>query len=187
MNTPPSIQDYSRHAGTPFYAYTTEQMIAIVRTWAEHAWPITLPETFALRDQYGWIPAPGDGTLFSTQVSNGELDGAITEDVRNDDLVGSVDVRMTTRAPIELKSSQISTITQSIYTNYRSAISALYGPPEDDTYSTGPYSTWTLHSNVSITLYSVATFIKIKICSPVETESEALWKYYENKYGPDIP
>ena len=94
---------------------------------------------------------------------------------------------MTTRAPIELKSSQISTITQSIYTNYRSALSALYGPPEDDTYSTGPHSTWTLHSNASITLYSVATFIKIKIRSPVKTESEALWKYYENEYGPDIP
>ena len=93
MNTPPSIQDYSRHAGTPFYAYTTEQMVAIVKTWAEHAWPITLAEAFTLRDQYGWIPAPGDGTLFGTQVSNGELDGAITEDVRNDDLVGSVDVR----------------------------------------------------------------------------------------------
>ena len=35
MNTPTSIQDYSRHAGTPFYAYTTEQMVTIVRTWAE--------------------------------------------------------------------------------------------------------------------------------------------------------
>ena len=27
MSTPPSIQDYSRHAGTPFYPYTTEQMV----------------------------------------------------------------------------------------------------------------------------------------------------------------
>jgi hypothetical protein len=187
MSTPPSIQDYSRHAGTPFYAYTTEQMIAIVRTWAEHAWPITLPEAFALRDQYGWIPAPGDGTLFSTQVSNGELDGAITEDVRNDDLVGSVDVRMTTRAPIELKSSQISTITQSIYTNYRSALSALYGTPEDDTDSTGPYSTWTLRSNASITLSCVSTFVEVEICSPADTKNKELWRYYENKYGPDIP
>ena len=35
MSTPPSIQDYSQHAGIPFYAYTTEQMVAIVRTWAE--------------------------------------------------------------------------------------------------------------------------------------------------------
>ena len=35
MSTPPSILDYSRYAGTPFYAYTTEQMVTIVRTWAE--------------------------------------------------------------------------------------------------------------------------------------------------------
>jgi len=35
MNTPTSIQDYSRYASTPFCAYTTEQMVTIVRTWAE--------------------------------------------------------------------------------------------------------------------------------------------------------
>lgn len=35
MNTPPSILDYSRYADTPFYAYTTEQMITTVRTRTE--------------------------------------------------------------------------------------------------------------------------------------------------------
>ena len=35
MNTPPSILDYSRYANTPFYAYTTEQMITTVRTRTE--------------------------------------------------------------------------------------------------------------------------------------------------------
>jgi len=35
MSTPPSIQDYSQHAGIPFYAYTTEQMIATMRTRTE--------------------------------------------------------------------------------------------------------------------------------------------------------
>ena len=35
MNTPTSILDYSRHAGTPFYAYTTEQMITTMRTRTE--------------------------------------------------------------------------------------------------------------------------------------------------------
>ena len=35
MNTPPSILDYSRYAHTPFYAYTTEQMITTVRTRTE--------------------------------------------------------------------------------------------------------------------------------------------------------
>ena len=35
MSTQRSILDYRRHAGTLFYAYTTEQMVAIVKTWAE--------------------------------------------------------------------------------------------------------------------------------------------------------
>ena len=38
MNTPPSILDYSRYADTPFYAYTTEQMITTVRTRTEQIW-----------------------------------------------------------------------------------------------------------------------------------------------------
>ena len=35
MNTLTSILDYSRYAGTPFYAYTTEQMITTMRTRTE--------------------------------------------------------------------------------------------------------------------------------------------------------
>ena len=187
MSTSPGILDHSQQAGLPFYAYTAEQMVNIVRTWAEHTWPITLTEAFALRDQCCWTPAaPDDGRFFTTPVGNGEIDGAIRRDVRDRNLVSVIDARMTTRVPIDLE-SQVSAITQSIYVRYRDALSAIYGPPEDDVDSTGPYADWTLGSNVSINLSSVGTFVKIMINSPAETERKVVAAYYESKYGPDVP
>ena len=35
MSSPSNIVDYSQSTGFPFYAYTTEQMVTIARTWAE--------------------------------------------------------------------------------------------------------------------------------------------------------
>ncbi|WP_299060485.1 DUF6301 family protein [uncultured Actinomyces sp.] len=186
MSTSPGILDYSQQVGLPFYAYTTEQMVNIVRTWAEHTWPITLSEAFALRDQCGWTPAPDDGRFFTTPVSNGEEDGVVRRETRNRDLISGIDVQLTTRAPVDLK-PQVSAVTQSIYTSYRDALSRIYGPPKDSIDSTGPYSDWRLVTNVSVNLSSVGTFTNVVINSPAETESIALGAYHEDKYGPDVP
>ena len=178
--------DYSDDVGTRFYAYPADRVVSIVEVWAKAPWPMTLQEAFTLRDQCGWTPTSDDGRFFTTPVSNGEIDGAIRRDVRDRNLVSVIDVRMTTRAPIDLE-SQVSAITQSIYVGYRDALSAIYGPPEDDVDSTGPYADWTLGSNVSINLSSVGTFVKIMINSPAETERKVVAAYYESKYGSDVP
>ena len=186
MSTSPGILDYSQQVGLPFYAYTAERMVNIVRTWAEHTWPITLSEAFALRDQCGWTPAPDDGRFFTTPVSNGEIDGAIRRDVRDRNLVSVIDVRMTTRVPIDLE-SQVSAITQSVYVGYRDALSRIYGPPKEYSTKNGPFSNWVLPNNASVRLPSLGTFIKINVNSPLETERKVVAAYYESKYGPDIP
>jgi len=179
--------DYSDDAGITFYAYPADRVVSIVEVWAKAPWPMTLQEAFTLRDQCGWTPAaPDDGRFFTTPVGNGEIDGAIRRDVRDRNLVSVIDVRMTTRVPIDLE-SQVSAITQSIYVGYRDALSAIYGPPEDDVDSTGTYADWTLGSNVLINLSSVGTFVKIMINSPAETERKVVAAYYESKYGPDAP
>ena len=180
------IRDYSSSAGTPFYAYATEQMVSIVRAWAEHTWPITLDEAFLLRDQCGWTGAPHDGTFFTTPVSSGETDGTIMKDTRDRNLVNSINARLTTRAPVELE-ARVSAITQSVYTDYRNALTTVYGPPKEGRGKYGPYSDWILPSNASIHLPSLGTFVKVTIDSPTETHNAALAAYYESKYGPDLP
>ena len=181
-----TIRDYSQSTGFPFYAYTTEQMVSIVRAWAEHTWPITLDEAFLLRDQCGWTGAPHNGTFFTTPVSSGETDGSIMKDTRDRSLVNRINARLTTRAPVELE-VHVSAITQSVYTDYRNALTTVYGPPKEGRDKFGPYSDWILPSNASINLASVGTFVEVTINSPTETRSAALAAYYESKYGPDIP
>ncbi|MEG8106455.1 DUF6301 family protein [Actinomyces sp. CCUG 33915] len=186
MSSPSNIVDYSQSTGFPFYAYATEQMVSIVRAWAEHTWPITLDEAFLLRDQCGWTGAPHDGTFFTTPVSSGETDGTIMKDTRDRNLVNSINARLTTRAPVELE-ARVSAITQSVYTDYRNALTTVYGPPKEGRGKYGPYSDWILPSNASIHLPSLGTFVKVTIDSPTETHNAALAAYYESKYGPDLP
>ena len=186
MSSASNIVEYSQSTGFPFYAYTTEQMVSIVRAWAEHTWPITLDEAFLLRDQCGWTGAPHDGTFFTTPVSSGETDGTIMKDTRDRNLVNRINARLTTRAPMELE-VHVSAITQSIYTDYRNALTTVYGPPKEGSDKFGPYSDWILPSNTSINLASVETFVEVTINSPTETHNAALAAYYESKYGPDLP
>ena len=44
-----------------FQIYPVEQGVAIIRAIAEHRWPMHLTEALALRDQFGWKPAPDNG------------------------------------------------------------------------------------------------------------------------------
>ena len=108
------------------------------------------------------------------------------KDTRDRSLVNSINARLTTRAPVELE-AHVSAITQSIYTDYRNALTTVYGPPKEGRDKFGPYSDWTLPSDASINLASVGTFVEVTINSPTETRSAALAAYYESKYGPDIP
>ena len=68
-------QSMSAMRGQRFRVYSVEEGIAVIRAIAEHRWPMTINEAFTLRDQFGWRPAPDDGTIFTTPVSNGEEDG----------------------------------------------------------------------------------------------------------------
>ena len=93
----------------------------MIRTIAEHRWPMTINEAFTLRDQFGWKPAPDNGRFFTTAVSNGEEDSYIGCDFKNSDLVSRFDINLTTRlsqdAPLELG--------QIIYSSYSSYVNAL--------------------------------------------------------------
>ena len=80
-----------------FRVYSPEEGVAIIRAVAEHRWPMTINEAFALRDQFNWKPAPDNGRFFTTAVSNGEEDGYIGYDVRNSDLVSRFNINLTTR------------------------------------------------------------------------------------------
>ena len=186
MRTPTNILDYSRNIGVPFYAYTPDQAATIARTWIEHAWPITIDEALKLCDQLGWSNAPDDPRFFSTPVSIGERSGTISLDIDNRNVVTGIRLGLTTRCHIALISKS-STVTHRIYECYRNTLSQIYGTADNIEGMSGIYSDWTLPSYASLRLYSLGTFVSIRIHSPSETRSIALDASYEKIYGPDTP
>ena len=79
----PSKSNDAGSETSSFRSYPVDQAMSIIRSIAEHRWPMTVDEAFSLRDQFGWIPAPDDGRFFVTPVSNGEEDGTISIDQEN--------------------------------------------------------------------------------------------------------
>ena len=82
--------------GKQFRAYPPEEGVAIIRTIAEHRWSMTINEAFALRDQFGWKPAPDDGRYFVTSVSSGNEDGSIGLDITDRSLVSEISFNLST-------------------------------------------------------------------------------------------
>ena len=179
MSTQRSILDYRRHAGTLFYAYTTEQMVAIVKTWAEHRWPMHLSEAFALRDQFGWKPAPDDGTIFTTPVSSGDEDGFIGIDVENKNLVAEVRFRLSSRLPQDTP-PEIQVRIQNAYASYISAFNSLYGAGDSESDQDVAITQWYLPSRAHVDSAATRRYLSTTIESPATTDlAEAQQRYFD--------
>ena len=70
-----------------FRVYSVDEGVAIIRTIAEHRWPMTINEASTLRDQFGWKSVLDNEAIFTSPVSNGEEGGYIGNDVTNTNLV----------------------------------------------------------------------------------------------------
>lgn len=81
------IQSTSAIRDQQFRFYPVDERVVIVRTIAEHRWPMIINEASTLRDQFGWKPVLDNGVIFTTPVSNGEEGGYIGNDVTNTNLV----------------------------------------------------------------------------------------------------
>lgn len=165
--------------GKQFRAYPPEEGVAVIRTIAEHRWPMTINEAFTLRDQFGWRPTPGDGTIFTTPVSNGEEDGYIGNDVTDTSLVSRINFNLTTRIYSDAE-PQIDHIIRSQYKAYVDALNSLYGQSSTESSTVGVLNTWNLPSRVSITLGGTRRFIDVVIESPAMMDlTEAEQRYFD--------
>ena len=165
--------------GRQFRAYSTEEGVAIIRTVAEHRWPMTTNEAFALRDQFNWKPAPENGRFFTTAVSDGEEDGYIGCDVRNSDLVSRFDINLTTRlsqdAPPELEQ-----IIYSSYSSYVNALNIQYSEGSSKTHDGTISTRWQLSSRVKIAIAGSRRLIGVIIESPAMMDlAEAEQRYFD--------
>ena len=171
MSTPPP---------TPgFQAYPTKQAVTIIRAIAEHRWPMTINEAFTLRDQFGWKPAPDDGTIFITPVSNGEEDGYIGNDVTNTNLVSRIRFKLTSRISQELAIKENQTL-KNLYLSYVDSITSFYGKGDHDSDALVASSEWILPSRASVFIGATQYFISATIESPAMLDlTEAEQRYFD--------
>ena len=168
--------------GKQFRAYPPEEGVAIIRTIAEHRWPMTINEAFTLRDQFGWRPAPDDGTIFTTPVSNGEEDGYIGNDVTDTSLVSRINFNLTTRLYSDAE-PQIDHIIRSQYGSYVDTLNSLYGQGVTESSAVSMSNTWNLRSRVSIELRGTHRFIDVAIESPAMMDLTEAEQHYFDEGG----
>ena len=165
--------------GKQFRTYPPEEGVAIIRTIAEHRWPMTINEAFTLRDQFGWKPAPDDGTIFTTPVSNGEEDGYIGNDVTNTSLVSRIRFKLTSRISQELAIKENQTL-KNLYLSYVDSITSLYGKGDHDSDALVASSEWILPSRASVYIGATQYFISATIESPAMLDlTEAEQRYFD--------
>ena len=164
--------------GQQFRIYPVEEGLAMIRTIAEHRWPMTINEAFILRDQFGWKPSPDDGRFFVTAVSGGEEDGNIGLDPDDRSIASEINFNLTTQLCSDAE-PQIDLIIRSQYRSYVDALNGLYGQGSTDLSTVGVLNTWNLRSRVSIILGGTRRFIDVVIESPAMMDlTEAEQRYF---------
>ena len=161
-----------------FRSYSVNQAMNIIRSIAEHRWPMTVDEAFSLRDQFGWTPAPDDGEFFVTPVSNGDEDGYIELDVSNNKFVSGVSFRLTTLAPPD-PDPDIRALIQSARSGYVAGLTSLYGAATPGPSSEVETLSWYLPSRASVGLGVGTRLVSATIESPAMIDlTDAEEKYF---------
>lgn len=161
-----------------FRCYPVDQAMSIIRSIAEHRWPMTVDEAFSLRNQFGWPPAPDDGRFFVTPVSNGEEDGTISIDRENRIYISGIRFKLTSQFPKDADPNTQSEM-RSIYSSYVESLTMRYGTGEARSSSDVDGVLWYLPSRASVDIGATHRSISIAIESPALTNlTEAEEKYF---------
>ena len=161
-----------------FRSYPVEQAMKIIRTIAEHRWPMTVEEAFSLRDQFGWTPAHDDGKFFVTPVSNGEEDGTISIDRENRIYISGIEFDLTSQLPKDAN-PDIQSEMRSVYSRYVEALTMRYGAGEARSSSDVDGVLWYLPSCASVDIGTTRRSISVALESPATTAlTEAEEKYF---------
>lgn len=169
MESTSATIDFTQAAGFTFITYSAEHFATLLRAWAEHPWPISKEGALDLCSQCGWTITSGEEELFSIPIPNGNNNGTIRYDFINPGIISGIDIELTPRPPTELIPRTIPVV-QSIYNDYLSTISSLYGRHTTSSNEVGRSGSWTLPNRISLVLIFNQTYLKMRIHSPAQTE-----------------
>ncbi|MDO5093243.1 MAG: DUF6301 family protein [Propionibacteriaceae bacterium] len=156
--------------GTTYRTVPVHQGIKVIRTWAEHPWPMTTTQAIALANQLGWVPCPDTPDVFTTNHNIEPQDASFTS--TDNVTVSTFNLTLATFAPEELDSIT-EPATRAAFEAYVQAFTKIYGSGKRKTNKGVTSTTWHLPSGASIYLATIGSVLSSTIDSPQSNEDAA--------------
>ncbi|MDO5093244.1 MAG: DUF6301 family protein [Propionibacteriaceae bacterium] len=165
--------------GTTYRTVPVHQGIKVIRTWAEHPWPMTRKQALTLRDHFGWTSSPTKEHIFTTNHNTRPKDASFT--TRNDGTVSTFDLKLSSFAPIELD-PLTQPLAWAAFETYLEVLRQLYGQGKKERRKEVTSVTWTLSSGASIRFATTGSLVNTTIHSPEYNEAAAAEEVYFDEY-----
>ena len=163
-----------------FRVLSVPEAVAWIRAWTDREWPMGLQEAFGIRDRLGWRPSPGDGTLFTTKLSDDGREDGFIDDVDEYGNIEGVWFPLSSRGGGG-DDATCDPLARSAYRAYVGALSELWGAPSDNTRDDHTEHSWVLPNDVTVTLGGLSALIIAEIDSPSITQLDREIAYYEEE------
>ena len=149
-----------------FEAYPTDRFIKIVKTWADHAWPITPEQAQRAYESLGYHAYPSDPSLFTSDFSvDDEPDSYYTSTGKH---INSIRPAIARRCPIE-KEARYAALVSDTYTRNCSAINHTFNNITKHVHD-NQSDEWTLDNDVLFRIGNIGITITFVIHSPRMTQ-----------------
>ena len=163
-----------------FRVLPVQEAVSWIRAWTDREWPMGIPEAFGIRDRLAWRPAPDDGTLFTTKLSDDGREDGFIDDVDERGNVEGVRFPLSSRGG-DGEDAICDPLARSAYRAYVDALSELWGAPSDNTRNAHTEHSWVLPNDVTVRLGGLSALITVEIGSPSITQLDREIAYYEEK------
>ena len=163
-----------------------ETAVEWVTAWTGLAWPVSWETAFGIRDRLGWVAEPENSRFFTTPLSAGEADGAMTKD--GNGLFRGIDFSLSTVVVRGQEEADTAAVTWAAYTSYVEALTGLFGKPRTEVRRRGTEdefreATWYLPNRSSFSLTGMAGLITVYVFSPEQTWADLEDQRLTAKYG----
>ncbi|MDO5093245.1 MAG: DUF6301 family protein [Propionibacteriaceae bacterium] len=149
--------------GSTYRVVPVQQGIKVIRTWAEHPWPMTTTQALALRDHFGWASSPTKKNIFTTNHNTRPKDASFVS-VDNVTVSGFTLV-LSSLYPEEATSTTEPTA-QLAFNAYTEALNNLYGKGKKKNRKGIRSVIWTLPTGATINLGITRGLLDVVIDSP---------------------
>ena len=163
-----------------------ETAVEWVTAWTGLAWPVSWETAFAIRDRLGWVAEPENSRFFTTSLSAGEADGAMTKD--GNGLFRGIDFSLSTVVVRGQEEADTAPVTWAAYTSYVEALTGVFGEPRTEVRRRGTddefrKSKWYLPNGSSFSLTGLPGVITVSVFSPEQTWADLEDQRLTAKYG----